>query len=62
MNQDIVRKLANGERISRHEFESREAVEEMIKMGWLDRDHEGLIIRGELFHIHFGHIDGFDDD
>ena len=62
MNEEIVRKLAKGERVSRHEFDSREAVEEMIRLNWLDRDDDGLLVRGELFDIHFGDVRGLDDE
>lgn len=52
MDADMVERLAEGEFVSRHEFSNRRAVDEMVELGFLEYDDDGLLQLGELSRVH----------
>jgi len=49
---DIFKRLSKGETVSRHEFTTPAAADELVELGWLEVGDDGLLRRGELFELH----------
>lgn len=52
MDEDEIERLVRGEFVSRHEFPNTRTVDEMVELGFLDYDEEGLLTLGELAELH----------